>query len=98
MKYENNCYYNPNKAVQFNIAAGFNYKKEYGEGGSYSLKQWQKRYGFDSNSFEADPLFMDAGSGDFRLQSGSACKNMGRYGPVGNKSETGKRDKSKARY
>jgi hypothetical protein len=95
MKLENNCYYNPNKTVQFNIAAGFNYKKEYGEGGSYSLKQWQKRYGFDLNSFEADPLFIDADNGDFRLQRSSACKNMGRYEPASKKSEM---DKSKVRY
>jgi len=88
LKFENNCYYNPNRAAQFNIAAGFNYKKEYREGGSYSLKQWQTKYGYDLNSLEADPLFMDAGSGDFRLQIGSACKNMGRHDPACNQSKT----------
>ena len=77
LSFDNNRYYNPKKAVHFNIAAGFNYKKEYGEGGSYSLEQWQKKFGYDLNSFEVDPLFIDAMGGDFRLQTGSPCKNMG---------------------
>ncbi len=79
LKFENNCYYNPNKAVRFNIAAGFNYKKGYEEGDSYSLKQWQNKYEYDLNSYESDPMFIDAVRGDFKLQPGSACKNIGRY-------------------
>lgn len=74
-----NCYYNPNRAVQFNIAAGFNYKPDYAEGGQYSLGQWQTTYGYDLNSLETAPLFVDPNSGDFRLQTCSPCANMGRY-------------------
>ena len=79
LRFENNCYYNPGNSAQFNIAAGFNYKKGYGEGGSYSLKQWQNKYEYDLNSYESDPMFIDATSGNFRLQPGSVCKNTGRY-------------------
>ncbi|MHC4640675.1 MAG: right-handed parallel beta-helix repeat-containing protein [Planctomycetota bacterium] len=79
LRFENNCYYNPKKAIRFNIAAGFNYKEGYGEGDFYSLKQWQTKYGYDLNSHESNPMFIDAAGGDFRLQLGAAYKNMGKH-------------------
>jgi len=80
LKFENNCYFNPNRKVQFNLAAGFNYKEGYGKGSSYSIKEWQELFGYDKHSLEADPLFIDANDGNFRLRDSSACKNMGRDG------------------
>ncbi|MHC4396973.1 MAG: InlB B-repeat-containing protein [Planctomycetota bacterium] len=74
-----NCYYNPNIAAQFNIAAGFNYKPDYAEGGQYNLADWRSTYGYDVTSIETDPLFVDAGNGDFRLQPCSPCAGMGVY-------------------
>jgi len=79
LKFEDNCYYNPNRSVQFNIAAGFNYKEGYKEGGFYSLANWQNKYGYDSHSLETDPKFLNAENGNFKLQAGSACRKMGRY-------------------
>ena len=80
LKFENNCYFNRLQAVQFNIAAGFNYKEGYRKGDTYSLREWQRVYGYDADSIEADPLFVDADKGDFRLRSDSPCGNLGRYG------------------
>ena len=77
---ENNCYFNPHLPVQFTIGAGFNYKDEYRLGGTYSLKQWQKKFAYDGGSLEANPLFVDADKGDFNLKPGSPCMDMGRYG------------------
>ncbi len=74
-----NCYYNPNGAVQLNIAAGFNYKQGYAKGGTYSFSQWKDQFGYDSTSIETDPLFADVDDRDFRLQAQSKCKGMGRY-------------------
>ncbi|MHC4738428.1 MAG: right-handed parallel beta-helix repeat-containing protein [Planctomycetota bacterium] len=79
MHFHKNCYYNPNRSAQFNIAAGFNYKPEYAEGGQYSFSQWQSIYGYDLDSVETDPLFIDAENDDFRLQPCSPCANMGVY-------------------
>ncbi len=41
-----------------------------------SLATWQ-RLGLDSNSIVADPLFMNAAAGDYRLQAGSPALGMG---------------------
>jgi len=79
LHFHKNCYYNPNRSAQFNIAAGFNYKPEYAEGGQYSFSQWQSIYGYDLDSVETDPLFIDAEGDDFRLQACSPCANMGVY-------------------
>jgi len=79
LHFHKNCYYNPNIAAQFNIAAGFNYKPDYAEGGQYSLAQWQSTYGYDLTSIETDPCFVDAENGNFRLQPCSPCANMGVY-------------------
>lgn len=79
LKFEDNCYYNPHRVVQFNIAAGFNYKDGFREGDTYSLRGWRDKYGYDSGSLEVDPLFADAQNGDFRLRADSPCADMGRY-------------------
>jgi len=84
LTFTENCYYNPNIAAQFNIAAGFNYKPEYAEGGQYSLADWRSIYGYDTTpSIEADPLFVDAPNGDFHLQGGSPAAGMGMYAGTG---------------
>ena len=80
LKFENNCYFNPHTAVRFSIGAGFNYKDGYRKGSTYSLREWQTEYGYDADSVEADPLFVDASRGDFRLRADSPCGNLGRYG------------------
>lgn len=54
-----NSYYNPDMPVQFNIAAGFNYKEGYASGGIYALKEWQNRFGYDSDSVENDTFEVD---------------------------------------
>jgi len=77
LTFKQNCYYNPNGPVQFNMAAGFNYKDDYREGGVFPLKRWQKSYGYDEDSIEADPMFVDAPQEAFRLKDGSPCKDMG---------------------
>ncbi|MHC4739510.1 MAG: LamG-like jellyroll fold domain-containing protein [Planctomycetota bacterium] len=78
----NNCYYNPSEACQFNI--GSINGGSYGVlGGVYSLSQWQSTYGYDTNSIEADPLFVDAANDDFHLQGGSPAAGMGMYAGTG---------------
>lgn len=79
LKFKQNCYYNPNRPVRFNMASGFNYKDDYGEGGVFSLKQWQKTYGYDKDSIEADPMFIDISEAFFQLRDSSPCKDMGAY-------------------
>lgn len=80
LKFESNCYFNPHTAVQFSMGAGFNYKDGYRKGDTYSLQQWQTKYGYDADSIEADPVFVDADKGDFQLREDSPCGNLGRYG------------------
>jgi hypothetical protein len=79
LKFKQNCYYNPNTNVQFNMAAGFNYKDGYRQGGVFSLKQWQKSYGYDEDSIEADPMFRDISKAIFKLKDSSPCKDMGAF-------------------
>jgi len=81
MIFGDNCYYNPDGRVQFNIAAGFNYKQGYGKGGTYSFAEWKGQFGYDSTSIETDPLFVDPNNGNFHLLGQSKCKGLGRYGP-----------------
>ena len=59
LRLEGNSYYNPKKELQFNIAAGFNYKDGYRKGGVYSMDEWRKEYGYDMSSRRADPLELD---------------------------------------
>ena len=44
---------------------------------SRTLKEWQKKTGFDPNSIHADPMFVDYEKGDFRLKEGSPAKGKG---------------------
>ncbi|MHC4395498.1 MAG: hypothetical protein ACYS1A_07560, partial [Planctomycetota bacterium] len=77
----NNCYYNPSVACQFNIGA-VNGGDRGVLGDVYTLSEWQSTYGYDTNSIEANPLFVDAPNGDFHLQGGSPAAGMGMYGDV----------------
>ncbi len=77
--FQKNCYFNPHRAVQFNIAAGFNDKEGYREGGVLSLASWRQTYGYDSDSIETDPRFLDTQGNDFRLRADSPCPNLGRF-------------------
>jgi hypothetical protein len=79
MTLDNNCYFNPFLPVQFGFAAGFNSREGYGLGSTYALREWQVEYGYDINSIEVDPLFVDPANGDFHLKPGTPCTNMGRY-------------------
>jgi hypothetical protein len=75
LSFSNNCYYNPDIACQFNFAAG----GWASEGGQFSLSGWQTEYGYDMNSIETDPCFIDPNNGDFHLESGSPAEGMGMY-------------------
>ncbi len=46
-------------------------------GGNYSLADWRTATGQDAHSMLADPLFVSTVTPDFRLQSGSPCKDAG---------------------
>jgi len=74
LKFERNCYFNPNTGIQFNIAAGFNYKDRHVKGSTYSLSEWQRVYGFDADSLETDPMFTNPEEGDFTLTADSPVK------------------------
>ncbi len=75
----NNCYFNHFAPIKFGFAAGYNNKRGYKLGGTYTLTEWQTEYGYDVNSIEADPMFVDPANGDFHLKPGTPCTNMGRY-------------------
>jgi len=44
---------------------------------NWNLQWWKQTYGFDRNSVEADPLFVDYGNDDFRLQPESPALSLG---------------------
>ncbi|MHC4738395.1 MAG: LamG-like jellyroll fold domain-containing protein, partial [Planctomycetota bacterium] len=79
LTFSHNCYYNPNIACKFNFAAG-GYASE---GGSFTFSGWQTEYGYDTDSVEADPLFVDPNNDDFHLQGGSPADGMGMYAGIG---------------
>jgi len=74
-----NCYFNPNLPVQFGFAAGWKYKQGFELGDLYTLSEWQAEYGYDINSIEADPMFVDPEGDDFHLLINTPCSNMGRF-------------------
>eukprot|EP01052_Picozoa_sp_SAG31_P066643 SAG31_NODE_25437_length_461_cov_1.102210_1_plen_87_part_01 len=49
----------------------------WGQGGRVNFSTWQQRCFFDEHSKAADPLFVDAAEGDFRLRSGSPALALG---------------------
>ena len=79
LTFSNNCYYNPNTACKFNFAGG----GWASWGGSFTFSGWQSEYGYDTDSVEANPLFVDAPNGDFHLQGGSPAQGMGMYAGTG---------------
>jgi hypothetical protein len=79
LTFRQNCYYNPNAPLQFNMASGFNYKDDYKEGEVFSLEQWRQMYRYDQDSIVTDPMFVDASKEDFRLKDSSPCKEMGMF-------------------
>jgi hypothetical protein len=44
---------------------------------SMTLKEVQDRYGWLTHGLSADPLFMNAGGGDFSLSESSPCIDAG---------------------
>lgn len=79
LTFTNNCYYHPVLTIQFNIAAGWNDHPGYEEGDQYLLPDWQSTFGYDVDSINADPMFVDLAGGDFHLQPGSPAAAMGVY-------------------
>lgn len=77
---QDNCYYNPNSAVELNIGAqnGGNYGVL---GDRYLLSDWQQELGLDSGSIETDPMFTDINNSNFQPMGNSPCVNMGAYPP-----------------
>ena len=61
------------------MASGFNYKDNYKEGGVFPLKQWQNAYGYDKDSIEAEPLFVDVPKDNFKQTDDSPCSDMGTF-------------------
>ena len=46
----------------------------------HNITDVQTLFGQEANSIIANPLFVNAAAGDFRLQAGSPCSTMGVYG------------------
>jgi hypothetical protein len=73
----NNCYYNSSGNISIDYFGSDN--PAYGganTGGVYTLTQW-KTQGFDLNSTEANPMFINFAAGNYNLQNNSLCKGMG---------------------
>jgi len=83
LSFNDNCYCNPNISVQFDFGASSSGGDAGPLGGLYTLSEWQTEYGYDLSSLETDPLFVDAENGDFHLQGGSPCEDMGIYAGLG---------------
>ncbi len=62
-KIDRNLYWNPNHTIKFF--------------GDLTLEQWREKRKQDQNSIIADPLFVDAANGDFRLKPESPAKQIG---------------------
>ncbi len=71
-EFDSNCYYNPNRAILIDFFATSG-------GGVYTLPEFQGAHGQDMNSVETDPLFLDLGAGDYRVEAGSPCAGMGAH-------------------
>jgi hypothetical protein len=79
LSFGDNCYFNPNIPVKFDFGAAWNHLPDYSEGGQYNLAGWQSEYGWDIDSVEDDPCFVDAPNGNFRLLPCSPCAAMGAH-------------------
>jgi hypothetical protein len=64
-----NCFWNVSPTLDVANWGG------YGGGIAQSLNQWQS-HGYDIHSALADPAFVNIAAGNFRLQTGSTCKNL----------------------
>ena len=77
-----NCFWNQGSSTEVANWGG------YGGGSADTFAEWQSR-GFDLHSVRGNPMFVNAAGGDFRLQSGSPCKNLRGNGRDAGAYETG---------
>jgi hypothetical protein len=81
---DRNCYYNASSggSPYFNwfgcnsASCGTVPGATYLQGGGYGLSGWQSQ-GFDINSVNSDPQFIDLANGNFKPGNSSPCKSMG---------------------
>ncbi|MEJ2419539.1 MAG: right-handed parallel beta-helix repeat-containing protein [Exilibacterium sp.] len=70
----NNCFYS---SAGDQVIDYFSGDGSFGNlGDSYSLNSFQTLLGFDQQSLQADPQFIDPPGGDYRLANTSACKTI----------------------
>jgi hypothetical protein len=86
LSFSKNCYFNPYTSPRFAVGAANNGGTYGVKGGVYSLGEWQaltndgEPLQFDEDSVVADPLFVNATTGDYHLGATSPCADMGAYG------------------
>ncbi len=69
---DNNCFYKVSGDQEISY---FSDGGSFGDlGDVYSLAEFKSILGFELNSIETDPLFINAAAGDYRLMDSSACK------------------------
>jgi hypothetical protein len=75
--FSDNCYYKPNASLTFSIGAvnGGSYGSL---GALYSFANW-KAQGFDTAAVNAQPVFVNAAGGDYRLTQASPCQGKGAH-------------------
>lgn len=65
-----------NVSYNYNVYGNNNRHANYESGPRPTFSEWQSIYQLDLNSVNADPLFVDAAGGDFRLAAESPARNM----------------------
>ncbi len=70
-----NCFYQDSGQQQIGYFAADNIGGPLGD--TYTLEQFKQLEGFDLNSVEADPKFIDPANKNYRLADDSACKALG---------------------